>query len=553
MILPSQLLRADLDPETPVFRRYGNLVTLGEFRDSVSRLVRALLDSGASRAVLYSEDNYDFAVGVFACMHAGLHTVLPGNWCDNTRKLLTGEDTVFVCELTPSQMVDAALPVVERETTVEFFTSGSTGEPKRIVRTYACLEAELELLKEAFPENEPVSDVFSTVCFHHAYGIIFGLLLPMSRRWITDVTPFGGVEHWHARILNYTTPGRIASLVTTPAFLRIWAENVDLCPLSQKIRVLSAGAPLPVESAQIVASAYNAKIFEIYGSSETGVMAYRCPLEQEVWKPFEGVTFKLLPGQGMQVTSSAVGKGAVAELGDFAEMQPDGRFLLQPRLDRIVKLADKRISLPEVEQCLERSDLVQQACALVLPVKGVSRLAIAAVPSAKGELVLREQGFAGYKKLLREILAKQVEPAMLPRRWRFVGNFPCNSQGKIDIKAVQSLFASRLQLPIMFPMSISPDFLKFRVLYVRDAVFFNGHFPGYPIVPGVIILQTLCAAIEKYWNLRVCGIKRLKFSAEARPGDYQEIEIALKHKIAMVDIVLADTQQKSGQGRLSLA
>lgn len=513
-------------------------------------MVAALQQRGTHRAVLHMEDNYDFAVGLFACLHAGVYTIIPGNLCKNIHRQLQGEDVVFVHELTPGAEPAPLEPAQPGRVVVEFFTSGSTGAPKRIIRTFANLEAELQMLEGVLPDYTEVQEVFSTVRFYHAYGIIFGLLLPLSHCILTDTDAFNGLEPWVSRVENLSTPGALIWLVTTPAFLNVWAANAGLVSfLHRPVRLVSAGAPLSSAVAASISATTGGRLLEIFGSSETGVAAYRYPLETQLWQPFQGVRLELAPGQGMLISSPAVPAGTKAHLGDSAEISEDGRFCLLPRVDRIVKLADKRVSLSEVEQCLTSSPLVEHACALVLPVQNVNRLAVAVVPAAEGTDLLQKYGYAAYKKELRRVLAHQVEPGLLPRKWRVVGELPRNAQGKVQHSAVRSLFAQRLQLPVMRPVTKSAQELVFRLLFVRDSFYLTGHFPGYPLVPGVVILQSLNTLIERYWGLRVVGIVRLKFSAETLPGHEQTVRLTRKEGEVAVDI-RSETGVKVCQGRL---
>lgn len=554
MIFPSRLLVSDIKEDTPLFRRRESIVTLGDFRSDVACLVQAIRQSGAGSAVLHADDNYDFAVGLLACLYAEIRTILPGNLCENTRARLEAPGTIFVHELGKAEAPAELKAVDSASVAVEFFTSGSTGEPKRIVRSFANLEAELQMLEEVFPEDSATTEVFSTVSFHHAYGIIFGLLLPLSRCLLSDTAPFVGLSPWLSRVDALATPGSLAWLVTTPAFLRIWAENTDLTPLSHRpVRLLSAGAPLPISVASSVAEATEADVYEIFGSSETGVAAHRMPLKTQEWQRFTLVHMENARDGGLHIYSPAVLSGAPACLGDSAEFLSGGRFLLHPRVDRIVKLADKRVSLTEVEKCLLDSGLVAQAYALVPANQRVARMAVAVVPTQEGELLLKTEGYTGLKKALRTVLSQQVEQTLLPRKWRIVGELPCNAQGKVTQAAVESLFNCSLQLPLMTPVAKSADKLVFRLLYVQDAAYFAGHFPGYPIVPGVVILQGLSVLLQNYWGLRVDGIVRLKFSAETLPGDEQLVTLSRKGDSVSVEIMLTHNEVKACQGRFAVS
>ena len=46
-----------------------------------------------------------------------------------------------------------------------------------------------------------------------------------------------------------------------------------------------------------------------------------------------------------------------------------------------------------------------------------------------------------------------------------------------------------------------------------------GHFPGRPIVPGVVLLDLAQCAVEKATGSQMCGIAMAKFISPAGPGD----------------------------------
>ena len=59
---------------------------------------------------------------------------------------------------------------------------------------------------------------------------------------------------------------------------------------------------------------------------------------------------------------------------------------------------------------------------------------------------------------------------------------------------------------------------------------FAGHFPGYPVLPGVVILGWMTAATERFIGRKLDGPRRLhnvKFALALLPG--QEVEILVAH------------------------
>jgi 3-hydroxyacyl-[acyl-carrier-protein] dehydratase len=69
-------------------------------------------------------------------------------------------------------------------------------------------------------------------------------------------------------------------------------------------------------------------------------------------------------------------------------------------------------------------------------------------------------------------------------------------------------------------------------LYMGDEEFFVGHFPGDPIVPGVILVESMAQSCRAWLNSQIgakaegfiASIDRAKFIKPVRPGDVVIIE-----------------------------
>ncbi|MDR3238563.1 MAG: beta-hydroxyacyl-ACP dehydratase [Clostridiales bacterium] len=69
-----------------------------------------------------------------------------------------------------------------------------------------------------------------------------------------------------------------------------------------------------------------------------------------------------------------------------------------------------------------------------------------------------------------------------------------------------------------------------------DEFFLQGHFPGNPVVPGVILCemmgQSACLLIkgislQEKWTPYLTGLKRVKFKQKVKPGDTIEFQTEL--------------------------
>ncbi len=52
-----------------------------------------------------------------------------------------------------------------------------------------------------------------------------------------------------------------------------------------------------------------------------------------------------------------------------------------------------------------------------------------------------------------------------------------------------------------------------------------GHFPGHPLVPGVVLLEHVARALRDWRNLRLARVLEVKFLAPLHPGEQAELEL----------------------------
>jgi 3-hydroxymyristoyl/3-hydroxydecanoyl-(acyl carrier protein) dehydratase len=202
-------------------------------------------------------------------------------------------------------------------------------------------------------------------------------------------------------------------------------------------------------------------------------------------------------------------------------MSTDGRFELLGRLDRIVKLEEKRISLPLLEQALAAHEWVSEARLGVVQENRAS-LGALIVLSEKGLHALRNGGRRALTQSLRQHLIPHCEPLALPRRWRVLRQLPFNAQGKLAQAEVQAL--------LMAPRSKQPEILsqqkvegewQLELSVPPDLAYFSGHFPSVPVLPGVVQVDWAIALGRQLLDLppTFAGMEVLKFQQLVRPGD----------------------------------
>lgn len=90
----------------------------------------------------------------------------------------------------------------------------------------------------------------------------------------------------------------------------------------------------------------------------------------------------------------------------------------------------------------------------------------------------------------------------------------------------------------------------------EDEDFFRGHFPGNPIVPGVLILEAMAQAVA-YLAMRenpgvevyLTGVDRARFRKPVRPGD--ELELVVRIEGERMGVLRARGEARVGGARVA--
>ncbi len=124
---------------------------------------------------------------------------------------------------------------------------------------------------------------------------------------------------------------------------------------------------------------------------------------------------------------------------DAVALEADGTFSLLGRLDRVVKIEEKRVSLPQVEAALKAHPLVRDAAVAVLEER---RRMLGAAVVLEGREDLEDPAVRrALGERLGAHLAQSLEGPALPRRCRFVAELPRDARGKLRAEDLAALFA----------------------------------------------------------------------------------------------------------------
>ncbi|WP_332853716.1 AMP-binding protein [Duganella sp. S19_KUP01_CR8] len=517
-----------------------------------ARAWHALLRGQAGRNfALYLDDSVEFGAALLGAWHAGKTIWLSADTleasCAALRASVDGFLGQFPAELRPMQPAEAGdessatqmakmggalspdLPALV------VFTSGSTGAAQAIPKKLSQLASEVETLDVLFGATAGDAAVLATVSHQHIYGLLFKVLWPLSS---------GRAIH----ALSIAYPEQLAAcmaagpcvLVASPAHLKRLPEHLDWRGAVRMLRaVFSSGGPLAAETALAAGALLGRVPVEVYGSSETGGVAWRQRggMADDAWLPFPTVAWRLgAADDTLEVRSPHLADDNWLALADRATRIGEQRFLLLGRSDRIVKIEEKRISLSAMEAALLASGMAAEArVVLCEPDAGErQRLAAFVVPTPAGRELLEAEGKAALNARLRAVLATVVDSVALPRRWRYLDQMPVNSQGKTTLAALLALLGDddgaigrRPRLPQLRELEREPQRVLLEVSAPANLLYFDGHFDVAPILPGVVQVDWAIHYGRHYFNLppQFKGINALKFQQVIQPETPVQLEL----------------------------
>ncbi len=576
-----------------------------DLRRDVAALAARLPPARGSDLLLHCDDAYAFAVGLLATARAGARALLapsrqPGLLRELAQEahgaLLDGDPPEALTGLPCWHPLDGANPGgpaewnplrLERDAPLAvLFTSGTTRSARRVEKAVRHLEDEVAVLEERFAAQlGSDTRILATVAPQHLYGLLFRVLWPLASR-----RAFLRSAVLHPEELAPHSDGDAPfAVVTTPVTLRHLVERGDLSRRRASCRaIFSSGGPLAADLARRAAETLGSAPFELYGSTETGGVAVRQQERgDEPWRLLRGVEAESDSATGcLAITSpfTSVGEAVATDrerfvTGDRAAFTDTGEFWLLGRADRVIKVGEKRLSLPDMEERLRAHAAVADAALLALgkaakrprseakpseawaPAEkgaGEPRVAAVVVPAAAAWDGVAADGRRALAKTLSEHLAAHFERVLLPRAWRFVAALPSNAQGKLTQDALRALFTadSPPDEPERQSAARSEDTIELRVRIPWDLSYLDGHFPGAPVVAGAVQVHFAMRALEELLGAapELASLEALKFHDVLLPGQEVLLRVELqdqdRFRFSLGDAERPERLFASGRGSL---
>jgi acyl-CoA synthetase (AMP-forming)/AMP-acid ligase II len=420
-------------------------------------LFLACLERGASLIVLDGDANE--AEIDAAALRLGAHGIVaradaPGVRTPRARRLPAG--LAFV-RTTASRSLEWRAESHTQPLIVSL-TSGSTRLPKAVVGGEARLVADGRHIAEAMAIR-PDDVGLAMIPISHAYGM-GNLLLPL----LLQGTSIALRDSFSAGPLADDIAACGVTFMPGVPFIYDYLRRHGSGAVVSRLRLLvSAGAPLAIESMRFFKQSFGAKIHSLYGTTETGAVAFDDGDEVGgsvcVGRPVPETTVTLrpadaaVPSEGrVHVRGTAVADryafkdkdgeeeaAAFAEggflTGDLARVDAGGRLFLTGRVSRFVNVAGRKVHPEEIDRVIATVSGVLQASVIGVPHPTRGQMLVACV-HRRGPWVTADD--------VRAACTARLSPHKVPRRVVFADELPVDSRGKVDRDALADLVTRTL-------------------------------------------------------------------------------------------------------------
>ncbi len=409
-----------------------------------------------------------------------------------------------------------------------FRTSGSTGAAKTVEKPFETLAREVAmhaahyapLIDAATGSDRSRMQFIATIEPGHMYGTLWREMLPAALGCPVDAEVVRSPE---ALVAKMRAAAHVF-LVTTPSFLERFTAYAGQYDIPGNIfEIISSGALLSAAVAARAREVFGIAPREIFGSTETGGVAWRRQEEGgERWRVFAAVRVSCGRGarEGRLVVRSPYSFKRNYTMGDTVRLDAGARsFTLLARADRCVKINEVLVDLAEMEDRVRALGFADCALAVLEGARG---------PMLGAAIVCGDGRERPAPLEIRKALAKLFPKGTVPKRVRFLRALPRNAQGKVVAERIRAILSSSLVEPALHDASVSRGRFAAHMRFDGTEPYFSGHFPGFPLLPGVAQL-----GLAVRWSEALAGTpqtlaraKKIKFTTPIRPGD--DVGIALE-------------------------
>nr|WP_111300921.1 IucA/IucC family protein [Paracoccus saliphilus] len=289
-------------------------------------------------------------------------------------------------------------------------SSGTTGTPKVIARSWAAIQTEIDAYIRAFPQARDMTPVIAAP-ITHSYGLIAGVLVGQARGHVPVVLDSANPR----TILRQLAGVRDPLLYAAPPLLHVLAR---LAGPGGMHAVMSSGTVLPQPWFDAIRGA-SRHLFQQYGCSEAGCLAIavdpRTP--DDMGAPLPHV--RLTAGNAAPGPVVVQDAGAEVQTGDLGVMDPRGHLIFAGRAAEVIDVAGLNVYPAQIEAAAMALPGIHDAVAFAMPDPAATQRPALAYAGEMSEAALDAH------------LARLLSPRQRPARLIRLPALPRGANGKI--------------------------------------------------------------------------------------------------------------------------
>ncbi|MDH5681345.1 MAG: acyl--CoA ligase [Spirochaetota bacterium] len=319
------------------------------------------------------------------------------------------------------------------ETMLYLYTSGSTGQAKMLPKTYENILIEAGYLTKLLDLTEN-DTILPLVPSFHIYGLLFTIILPfLVGCKIRKDIPFSPLNILEDGILKGST-----LVIGNPSLYSGLSSIINQFKDEDFNHVkwlISSTMPLPEDLAIDFYSKVKIKTLELYGSTETGGIAFRKIFEDKYWTFFPYIQHNMeLENQSLKINSPGLSISEFPKLqdnkwfdtGDVVAQGPSkDRFSLLGRENQIVKIAGNRVSAIEVQNVINESPYILMSAVIGVSAKNLAGEQLVAYIQIKENI---DDSIINH---IKSFCKKRLAEYKIPKHFIVVDEIPLGPNNKI--------------------------------------------------------------------------------------------------------------------------
>lgn len=509
------------------------------FEDLLADISKFAAQNNHDEIEIFTQDSYLFLIAFFGSILSNSKPYLLSYNIPSGSRAFYDDEAVLKTLSSSTKSTNTKLNPLS---TFYIQTSGSTAESKNIEKSIDQMIKEGQFLSSFFKFNS--DHIFiSSVSHQHLFGLTFNIFTALISGSKISAQVLRYPEILVKELDNYNKDDKII-LISSPVLLDSLSKQKNIAEFDKIKSIFTAGSKLSKDIKTSIESRLNLDITEIYGSSETGVIAQS---KGDDFTPFPSVQISSDEESRLIVKSPWQNSKDGFISNDCVQIDGDNLKILG-RYDRIIKLHDRRVSLDEIENLIKQSPFINKVS--IAQDERYKRLAAILVLSDEGKKLYKTKGKKGVVANINELISHKYNNKL--RYFYIRSSLSINAQGKIPKKDFLASIEENIE-PKFNLISKESNLIKLSAYIDEGCFYFNGHFLNFPLVPGFIQLGFVFNAAKEHLGLeysKINQIESIKFMSFLRPCDMANLEIKIINNKLYFTLFAND--KECANGRLNI-